>query len=169
MLLSTSSQLKYSLSFPFSLSFFLVSLLLLLLLLSCSTWVLSFFLLFQPPLQLKYSFPFTFFSSNRSLSYFYTFVISSVVLWSCTTWVLFTSPVCFLSTKQSPSFHFLFYFHSITGIKLVLSQDTLIFLGEFNTTSGIDKISYELCVGPQGPCTRDFNSSLLLNFAGSKR
>ncbi|KAG0729261.1 Retrovirus-related Pol polyprotein from type-2 retrotransposable element R2DM [Chionoecetes opilio] len=48
-------------------------------------------------------------------------------------------------------------------------RDTLIVLGDFNTTNGTVRDGYELCVGPHGSGTRNTNSSLLLNFARSKR
>ncbi|KAG0715480.1 Craniofacial development protein 2 [Chionoecetes opilio] len=48
-------------------------------------------------------------------------------------------------------------------------RDTLIVLGDFNATSGTVRDGYELCVGPHGSGTRNTNSSLLLNFARSRR
>ena len=47
--------------------------------------------------------------------------------------------------------------------------DTLIVLGDFNAVTGTDRTGYELCVGPHGSGTRNTNSSLLLNFARSRR
>ncbi|KAG0724748.1 LINE-1 retrotransposable element ORF2 protein [Chionoecetes opilio] len=49
------------------------------------------------------------------------------------------------------------------------SRDTLIVLGDFNATTGTVRDGYELCVGPHGSGTRNTNSSLLLNFARSRR
>ncbi|KAG0719990.1 Craniofacial development protein 2 [Chionoecetes opilio] len=49
------------------------------------------------------------------------------------------------------------------------SWDTLIVLGDFNATTGTVRNGYELCVGPHGSSTRNTNSSLLLNFARSRR
>ncbi|KAG0728289.1 Craniofacial development protein 2 [Chionoecetes opilio] len=48
-------------------------------------------------------------------------------------------------------------------------RDTLIVLGDFNATTGTVRDGYELCVGPHGSGTRNTNSSLLLNFARSRR
>ncbi|KAG0723422.1 Transposon TX1 uncharacterized protein [Chionoecetes opilio] len=48
-------------------------------------------------------------------------------------------------------------------------RDTLIVLGDFNATTGTGRDGYELCVGPHGSGTRNTNSSLLLNFARSRR
>ena len=48
-------------------------------------------------------------------------------------------------------------------------RDVLIVLGDFNATTGTERAGYELCVGPHGSGTRNTNSSLLLNFARSRR
>ncbi|MCP3680346.1 MAG: endonuclease/exonuclease/phosphatase family protein [Gammaproteobacteria bacterium] len=48
-------------------------------------------------------------------------------------------------------------------------RDTLIVLGDFNAVTGTERAGYELCVGPHGSGTRNTNSSLLLNFARSRR
>ena len=48
-------------------------------------------------------------------------------------------------------------------------RDTLIVLGDFNAATGTERAGYELCVGPHGSGTRNTNSSLLLNFARSRR
>ncbi|KAG0725429.1 Craniofacial development protein 2 [Chionoecetes opilio] len=48
-------------------------------------------------------------------------------------------------------------------------RDTLVVLGDFNATTGTVRDGYELCVGPHGSGTRNTNSSLLLNFARSRR
>ncbi|KAG0728675.1 Craniofacial development protein 2 [Chionoecetes opilio] len=48
-------------------------------------------------------------------------------------------------------------------------QDTLIVLGDFNATTGTVRDGYELCISPHGSGTRNTNSSLLLNFAMSRR
>ena len=48
-------------------------------------------------------------------------------------------------------------------------RDTLIVLGDFNATTGTERVGYEICVGPHGSGTRNTNSSLLLNFARSRR
>ncbi|KAG0712588.1 Craniofacial development protein 2 [Chionoecetes opilio] len=48
-------------------------------------------------------------------------------------------------------------------------RDTLIVLGDFNAPTGTVRDGYELCVGPHGSGTRNTNSSLLLNFARSRR
>ncbi|KAG0713084.1 Ubiquitin conjugation factor E4 B [Chionoecetes opilio] len=47
--------------------------------------------------------------------------------------------------------------------------DTLIVLGDFNATTGTVRDGYEICVGPHGSGTTNINSSLLLNFARSRR
>ena len=49
------------------------------------------------------------------------------------------------------------------------SRDTLIVLGDFNAVTGTERAGYEICVGPHGSGTRNVNSSLLLNFARSRR
>ena len=49
------------------------------------------------------------------------------------------------------------------------SRDTLLVLGDFNAVTGTERAGYELCVGPHGSGTRNVNSSLLLNFAKSRR
>ena len=58
-------------------------------------------------------------------------------------------------------------------LELVLDQcprrDTLIVLGDFNAVTGSERDGYEICVGPHGSGTRNTNSSLLLNFARSRR
>ena len=53
----------------------------------------------------------------------------------------------------------------------VLNQcpGTLIILGDFNAVTCTERAGYELCVGPHGSGTRNINSSLLLNFAKSRR
>ena len=48
-------------------------------------------------------------------------------------------------------------------------QDTLIVLGNFNAVTGTERVSYELCIGLHGSDTKNTNSSLLLNFAKSRR
>lgn len=48
-------------------------------------------------------------------------------------------------------------------------RDTLIVLGDFNAATGTERAGYELCVGPHGSGTRNTNSSLLLDFARSRR
>ena len=48
-------------------------------------------------------------------------------------------------------------------------QDTLIVLGDFNAVTGTERDGYELCVGPHGSGNTNINSSLLLNFAKSRR
>ena len=48
-------------------------------------------------------------------------------------------------------------------------RDTIIVLGDFNAVIGTERAGYELCVGPHGSGTRNTNSSLLLNFAKSRR
>ena len=48
-------------------------------------------------------------------------------------------------------------------------RDTLVVLGDFNATTGTERDGYEICVGPHGSGTRNTNSSLLLNFARSRR
>ena len=48
-------------------------------------------------------------------------------------------------------------------------RDTLVVLGDFNAATGTDRDGYEICVGPHGSGTRNTNSSLLLNFARSRR
>ena len=47
--------------------------------------------------------------------------------------------------------------------------DTFIVLGNFNAATGTERAGYELCVGPHGSGTRNTNSSLLMNFAKSRR
>ena len=49
------------------------------------------------------------------------------------------------------------------------SRDTLVVLGDFNAVTGTERAGYELCVGPHGSGTRNANSSLLLDFAKSRR
>ena len=47
--------------------------------------------------------------------------------------------------------------------------DTLIVLGDFNATTGTDRDGYQSCVGPHGSGSRDESSSMLLDFAKSRR
>ena len=48
-------------------------------------------------------------------------------------------------------------------------QDKIIVLGDFNAATGTERAGYELCVGSHGSGIRNTNSSLLLNFAKSRR
>lgn len=47
-------------------------------------------------------------------------------------------------------------------------QDTIIVLGNFNATTGTDRVGYELSVGPHGSDARNTNSPLLLNVTRSR-
>ena len=47
--------------------------------------------------------------------------------------------------------------------------DALIVLGDFNAVNGTERTGYEIYVGPHGSCTRNDNSSFLLNFARFRR
>ena len=48
-------------------------------------------------------------------------------------------------------------------------RDALIVLGDFNAVIGTERAGYEICVGPHGSGTRNYNSFFLLNFARSRR
>ena len=48
-------------------------------------------------------------------------------------------------------------------------RDTVLVMGDFNAVTGTERAGYELCVGPHGSGTRNVNSSLLLDFARSRR
>ena len=47
--------------------------------------------------------------------------------------------------------------------------DALIFLDDFNSSTGIDKDGYQSCVGPHSSESRDESSSMLLDFGKSRR
>ena len=47
--------------------------------------------------------------------------------------------------------------------------DTLVVLGDFNATSSTDRDGHQPCVGPHGSGSRDESSSMLLDFAESRR
>ncbi|KAG0723374.1 Craniofacial development protein 2 [Chionoecetes opilio] len=63
----------------------------------------------------------------------------------------------------------MFYAKLDSVLKQCPPRDTLIVLGDFNATTGTVRDGYESCVGPHGSGTRNTNSSLLLNFARSRR
>ena len=56
-------------------------------------------------------------------------------------------------------------------LKSVVDQcprcDTLLVLGDFNTSTGTDRDGYETCVGPHGSGTVNQNSTKFLDFARS--
>ena len=55
------------------------------------------------------------------------------------------------------------------GGGLVSKGNTFIVLGDFNATTGTDRDGYESCVGPHGSGSRNESSSMLLDFAKSRR
>ena len=63
----------------------------------------------------------------------------------------------------------MFYAKLDTVLDQCPRRDTLIVLGNFNAATGTQRTGYELCVGPHGSGTTNTNSSLLLNFAKSRR
>ncbi|KAG0728627.1 Craniofacial development protein 2 [Chionoecetes opilio] len=71
--------------------------------------------------------------------------------------------VCEIEEKE------MFYAELCSVLDKCPPRDTLIVLGDFNGTTGTVRDGYELCVGPHGSGTMNINSSLLLNFARSKR
>ena len=48
-----------------------------------------------------------------------------------------------------------------------LRRDTLLVLGDFNSSTGTDRDGYETCVGPHGSGTVNLNSTKFLDFARS--
>ena len=63
----------------------------------------------------------------------------------------------------------LFYAKLDSVIDQCPRRDTILVMGDFNAVTGTDRAGYEMCVGPHGSGTRNINSSLLLNFARSRR
>ncbi|KAG0710957.1 Craniofacial development protein 2 [Chionoecetes opilio] len=63
----------------------------------------------------------------------------------------------------------MFYAKLDSVLDQCIPRDILIVLGDFNATTGTVRDGYELCVGLHGSGTRNTNSSLLLNFARSRR
>ncbi len=58
-----------------------------------------------------------------------------------------------------------FYDDLVSAIGRCPSRDTLLVLGDFNATTGIDRDGYEACLGPHGSGARSQNGSRLLDFA----
>ena len=52
---------------------------------------------------------------------------------------------------------------------LCWARDGIIVLGNFNAVTGTEMAGYEICVGPYGSSTRNYNSSFLLNIAKYRR
>ena len=63
----------------------------------------------------------------------------------------------------------LFYAKLDSVIDQCSRQDTILVMGDFKAVTGTDRAGYEMYVGPHGSGTRNVNSSLLLNFARSRR
>jgi exonuclease III len=58
-----------------------------------------------------------------------------------------------------------FYADLHSAVRACRRSDTLLVLGDFNATTGTDRIGYEGCLGPFGSGSRNQNGSLLLDFA----